>query len=69
MTAAKIGVGVHYMSIPEHPFYQQQYGWHPEMFPVAMEIGRQTVSLPLSARLTDQDVTDVIDAVHRILNR
>jgi dTDP-4-amino-4,6-dideoxygalactose transaminase len=69
MTAAKIGVGVHYMSIPEHPFYQQQYGWHPEMFPVAMEIGRQTVSLPLSARLTDKDVTDVIDSVHRILDR
>jgi len=69
MTAAKIGVGVHYMSIPEHPFYQQQYGWQPERFPVAMQIGRQTVSLPLSAKLTDRDVADVIETVHRILNR
>ena len=69
MTAEQIGVGVHYMSIPEHPFYQQRYGWRPDMFPVAMQIGRQTISLPLSAKLTDQDMTDVIDAVHRILDR
>ncbi|MCL0033454.1 DegT/DnrJ/EryC1/StrS family aminotransferase [Thermodesulfovibrionales bacterium] len=31
--------------------------------PNAMRIGRQTVSLPLSAKLTDEDVEDVIGAV------
>jgi dTDP-4-amino-4,6-dideoxygalactose transaminase len=67
MTAERIGVGVHYMSIPEHPFYQQRFGWHPEMFPAAMRIGRQTVSLPLSPRLTDQDVAGVISTVRGIL--
>jgi dTDP-4-amino-4,6-dideoxygalactose transaminase len=67
ITAHNIGVGVHYMSIPEYPFYQKTYGWRPENYPVAMRIGRQTVSLPLSARLSDQDVTDVIHAVESIL--
>jgi dTDP-4-amino-4,6-dideoxygalactose transaminase len=32
-----------------------------------MVIGRQTVSLPLSAKLSDADVEDVITAVKRIL--
>lgn len=69
MTARKIGVGVHYLSIPEHPYYQQAFGWQPESFPNAMKIGRQTVSLPISAKLTDQDVDDVIEAVNSIIDR
>jgi dTDP-4-amino-4,6-dideoxygalactose transaminase len=67
MTAHNIGVGVHYLSIPEHPFYQKTFGWKPENYPNAMCIGRQTVSLPLSAKLTKEDVEDVIEAVRRIL--
>jgi dTDP-4-amino-4,6-dideoxygalactose transaminase len=67
MTQLNIGVGVHYLSIPEHPYYHSKFGWKPEDFPNAMRIGRQTVSLPLSAKLTDDDVEDVIDAVRMIL--
>lgn len=67
MTANNIGVGVHYLSIPEHPYYQQAFGWKPEDYPEAMRIGRQTVSLPLSAKLTDEDVDDVIMAVKTII--
>jgi len=63
MTAQNIGIGVHYLSIPEHPYYQQTLGWQPEDYGHAMRIGRQTVSLPLSANLTNEDVTDVIEAV------
>ena len=59
MTKQNIGVGVHYMSIPEHPYYQQTYGWKPEDYPHAMKVGRQTVSLPISAKLNDEDVDDV----------
>jgi dTDP-4-amino-4,6-dideoxygalactose transaminase len=69
MTANNIGVGVHYLSIPEHPYYQRRFGWRPNDYPNAMAVGRQTVSLPLSAKLTDQDVEDVITAVKRILKR
>lgn len=63
MTRCKIGVGVHYVSVPEHPYYQRTFGWVPEDFPHAARIGRQTVSIPLSAKITDQDVADVIEAV------
>lgn len=63
MTERNIGVGVHYLSIPEHPYYQRTFGWRPRDYPNAMRIGRQTVSLPISAKLIDEDVEDVIAAV------
>ena len=69
MTGNKIGVGVHYLSIPEHPFYQRTYGWKPEDYPFATQYGRQTVSLPLSPKLTDEDVEDVIGSVRGVLKK
>jgi dTDP-4-amino-4,6-dideoxygalactose transaminase len=68
MTRDKIGIGVHYLSIPEHPYYQNTFGWRPEDYPRAMKIGRETVSLPLSAKLNDADVQDVISAVRHSLS-
>ncbi len=68
MTAARIGVGVHYLSIPEHPYYQTRFGWRPQDWPHAQRIGRSTVSLPLSARLEDADVERVIAAVRHVLS-
>lgn len=68
MTFHNIGVGVHYLSLPEHPYYGKALGWRPEDYPHAARIGRQTVSLPLSPALTDADVSDVIAAVRRILD-
>ncbi|HMM38658.1 MAG TPA: DegT/DnrJ/EryC1/StrS family aminotransferase [Desulfovibrio sp.] len=68
MTREGIGVGVHYLSVPEHPYYQQRYGWRPEDWPEAMTIGRRTVSLPLSPKLSDADVADVIETVRLILS-
>jgi dTDP-4-amino-4,6-dideoxygalactose transaminase len=69
MTARNIGVGVHYLSLPEHPYYQQELGWRPEDYPNAMRIGRSTVSIPISAKLTDADVGDVIAAVRSVVGR
>lgn len=68
MTAQKIGVGVHYLSIPEHPYYQHRYGWNLDDYPNAVKIGRQTVSLPLTSKMMDDDVDDVIESVRRVLS-
>lgn len=68
MTAHKIGVGVHYLSIPEHPYYQERFGWQPEDYPHAMRVGRQTVSIPLSPKLSNRDVEDVIAFVTGIIS-
>jgi dTDP-4-amino-4,6-dideoxygalactose transaminase len=69
MTAHNIGVGVHYVSVPEHPYYRNAFGWRPEDYPQALRIGRQTVSIPLTPHLSDEDVEDVVEAVRRILAR
>jgi dTDP-4-amino-4,6-dideoxygalactose transaminase len=69
MTTENIGVGVHYQSIPVHPYYQERFGWRPEDHPHSFRIGQQTVSLPLSPKLTDRDVADVVRAVYKVLHR
>jgi dTDP-4-amino-4,6-dideoxygalactose transaminase len=69
MTTENVGVGVHYQSIPVHPYYQERFGWRPEDNPHSFRIGQQTVSLPLSPKLTDRDVADVVRAVYKVLHR
>ncbi|WP_256646268.1 DegT/DnrJ/EryC1/StrS family aminotransferase [Thermomonas paludicola] len=68
MNAAGIGTGVHYLSLAEHPYYQQRFNWQPEQWPNAMRIGRETVSLPLSPKLTELDLTRVINATKAQFN-
>ncbi|MDD6088746.1 MAG: DegT/DnrJ/EryC1/StrS family aminotransferase [Desulfovibrionaceae bacterium] len=63
-----IGSGVHYLAIPEHPYYQKTFGWKPEDTPYATAYGRETLSLPLSPKLTEQDTDDVIAAVRDMLS-
>ncbi|MDH4008944.1 MAG: DegT/DnrJ/EryC1/StrS family aminotransferase [Desulfuromonadales bacterium] len=67
MIKLNIGIGVHYPSVPEHPYYQNTFGWDPEDFPHARKYGAETVSIPLSAKLSDRDAMDVVEAVTDIL--
>lgn len=63
-----IGTGVHYLSVAEHPYYQDRYGWKPEQWPISMRFGRETVSLPLSAQLTERDVDRIVRTSRKILS-
>ncbi len=63
MKARNIGTSVHFIPIHLHPYYRDKYGYKPEEFPVAFENYQRLVSLPLHPRLSDEDVTDVIEAV------
>jgi dTDP-4-amino-4,6-dideoxygalactose transaminase len=67
MAREGIGVGVHYLSIPEHPYYRERFGWALEDFPAAVDIGRRTMSLPLTPALADQDVEDALAALRLAL--
>ena len=58
-----IGTSVHFIPIHLHPYYRDKYGYAPERFPVAYDNYQRMLSLPLNPRLTDQDVSDVIEAV------
>ena len=64
-----IGTGVHYRALHLHPYYRRAFGYAPGDFPNAEWISDRTLSLPLSPKLTDADVEDVIEAVVRTLDR
>ena len=66
MIKRDIGVGVHYIALHLHPYYRA-LGYAKGDFFNAEWISERTVSLQLSAKLTDSDVEDVIAAVKGIL--
>lgn len=63
LTARNIGVSVHFIPIHLHPYYRDKYGYLPDAFPIAHDNYQRMLSLPLHPRLSDQDVSDVIEAV------
>jgi dTDP-4-amino-4,6-dideoxygalactose transaminase len=67
LRARNIGASVHFIPLHRHPFYQERFGYRPEQYPVAEEIYRGLLSLPLYPKMTDQDAADVIGAVEDIL--
>lgn len=62
-----IGTGVHYTALHLHPYYRETLGHGPGAFPNAEHIGDRTLSLPLSPKLGDRDVDDVIAAVRQVV--
>jgi dTDP-4-amino-4,6-dideoxygalactose transaminase len=63
LTHRNIGSSVHFIPIHLHSFYADKYGYGENDFPTATSNYRRLLSLPLSAKMTDQDTADVIDAV------
>jgi len=63
-----IGTGIHFVSLHLYDYYRKTFDFKPDDFPNAKFISERTISLPLSAKLTDQDVEDVISAVCEILS-
>jgi dTDP-4-amino-4,6-dideoxygalactose transaminase len=63
LTRRNIGTSVHFIPLHVHPYYRDKYGYAPTDFPVAFSNFERLLSLPLHPGLTDQDVSDVIDAV------
>ena len=69
VNAAGIGTSVHFIPIHHLDYYRRRYGFAPGDFPVASAAFERLVSLPIYPRMTDDDVTDVIDAVRRAVEQ
>lgn len=63
-----IGTGVHFIALHLHSYYAQNYGLKRGDFPNAEYISNRTVSLPFSAKLSEKDVEDVINAVKALVS-
>jgi len=68
MNQLGIGLGVHYESIPSHPYYNKKFGWNPDDFPNSYKFGSETVSIPLSPYLSDNDLDRIIYSIKKIIN-
>jgi dTDP-4-amino-4,6-dideoxygalactose transaminase len=66
LRAENIGCGVHFVGVHLHDYYRTRFRFSPEDFPNATFVSQRTLSLPLSAGLTDQDVADVVQAVRKL---
>jgi dTDP-4-amino-4,6-dideoxygalactose transaminase len=64
-----ISTGVHFRALHLQPYYAQRFGLEAGMFPVAEMVSERTLSLPLSAGMTDEQADRVIDVVRRTLLR
>lgn len=66
MHAENIGTGVHFSALHLHRYYREAYGFAPGDYPRAEWIGERTLSLPMSPKLSGDDVQDAIRAVRRV---
>jgi dTDP-4-amino-4,6-dideoxygalactose transaminase len=60
-----IGVAVNYRAIHNLTFFREQFGFKPENFPIANNIGESTLTLPLYPKLSDNEVEYVIKTVKK----
>ena len=67
MSKRNIGTGVHYIALHLHPYYKKEFGYRCGDLPGAEWISERTVSLPISPKMTDRDVEDVVSAVLDII--
>lgn len=61
-----VGSGIHYAPLHRHPYYRDRFGHTDEHFPNAAFIGSRTLSLPLSPKVTDEEVERIIAAVRKV---
>lgn len=65
LRAAGIGVNLHYIPIPNQPYYQN-LGQNPAHYPGAQQYYREALTLPLFVDMTDVQQQQVLNALERI---
>ena len=66
MSAENVQCQIHYVPVYWFPYYQK-LGYKKGLCPVAEEVYKGIMSIPLYPRMTDQDVSDVIHAVTKVV--
>jgi perosamine synthetase len=66
LSAENIGVNVHYIPVYYHPYYRD-LGFSKGLCPTAEQFYEKSITLPLFPAMSDEDVADVIKAVHKVI--
>lgn len=67
LKAENIGVNVHYITVYYQPYYKK-LGYEKGICPNAEKLYDEMITIPLSPKMRDQDVDDVIDGVNKVIN-
>jgi perosamine synthetase len=63
-----IGTSIYYpQAVPEFTYYQKKYGHKAKSFPVAVEISRSTIALPVGPHLNRDDMNYIVEEVKQII--
>ena len=66
LRSENIGAGIHYRAIHQHPYYRERF--RESYFPVADRVSDTTLTLPLSPKLSKQEMANVALGVTRVLD-
>lgn len=66
LRAENVGVNVHYVPVPRHPYYRN-LGYEPGSWPAAEAAYERLLSIPIFPSMTDADVDDVVAALRKVL--
>jgi dTDP-4-amino-4,6-dideoxygalactose transaminase len=64
-----ISSSVHFIPVHMHPYYRDRYGYREEDYPVANQVFRESISLPIYPDLTDEEVQYVIETVAELVGK
>lgn len=67
LLSANIGVNVHYIPVHLLPYYSK-LGYQRGLCPNAEKLYEEIITLPLFPAMSEQDISDVITAVNRVIN-
>ena len=67
LRAEGIGVNVHYIPVHLHPYYRETFGTREGQCPVAEAAYERIISLPMFPAMSDADVSDVVEAVTKVV--
>jgi dTDP-4-amino-4,6-dideoxygalactose transaminase len=68
MEESGIGCAVNYRGLHTLTYFREKFGYRPEDFPIANEIGNRTISLPLYPKLTEEEVKIVSETLKKVIS-
>jgi len=63
---AGVGCSVHWRPLHLHPYYEQNFGWRAEDFPVATSEWQRVISLPIFPGMRTDEIDHVVETVRAL---
>ena len=63
-----IGCAVNYRALHTLTYFKEKFGYKPEDFPIANEMGNRTITLPLYPKLSEKEVRIVCNTLEKVIS-